>query len=111
MAYQFNPVLVIEALDSQFHFGPADKAIPKIIELSMKYQKQEDFDPNSAPADLTEAMEELFIEGVVDWDIEADGQKVPCSVENRKMFPSTDKIVVAMAYWQKRNELEEKKEK
>ena len=111
MAYNFKPTLEVEALDSVFIFGPADKAIPKIIQLSIKYQGQEDFNPNEAPADLTEAMCEMFVEAVVDWNIVADDEKVPCTKENKEMFPTTDKIVVAMAYWQQRNTIEEKKEK
>lgn len=52
------------------------------------------------PPEVTEALADMFVEGVVDWEgVEAeDGKPLHCSAANRRSIPFADKVLVAAHY-------------
>jgi len=52
------------------------------------------------PAEATETLADMFVEGVVDWEgVEAeDGKPLHCSAANRRGIPFADKVLVAAQY-------------
>jgi hypothetical protein len=112
MAYKIRLTLDVEALDAVYTFGCADKALSRVIELSAKYQGDENFNDTDMPADFCVALCELFIEGCIGWkNVMIDEEtELEYSEDNKKNFPTDAKIAVAMAYFAKKLEVEEKKE-
>lgn len=107
--YKLRLKIEVEALDAKFYFGAADKAVCKIIQLVQG--KSGMLETGNVPDDLSEALCELFIEGVVEWNgvVGEDGVELECTKENKKSFPPEDKLVVASQYWEAKQKLEEKK--
>ena len=99
--------VIIESDGATWTFRPPDKAMSR---LAARAGGIGEFDTDSPPEEIIEVMPDMFVEGVVAWEVEdMDGNPLECNEENRRDIPTTMKLRVVTAYLLKIQEIELKK--
>lgn len=115
MPYILTPRPRVEALGAVWIFGDVDEPMRGLVREAARLQAAgfdlSDLSASAPPAELLDPLVDLFREGVVAWEgvLDEEGNVIECTPEARAAVPLQDKLIVALAYLQRDNELQEKK--
>ena len=110
MAYRPILTVDVEHEDAIFTFKSPDAAMSKLMAITQRCladgMSEADVDLRP-PADLLEALSDIFVEGVIGWTgVEGESKPIECNGGTKRVIPFADKVVIAQGYIANYAELE-----
>lgn len=105
MAHVVRMQVAIEVDGARYVFRFVDEIFTRMFDLARRLG--DEFEESQECLDL---MCDMFVRCVIGWEgvVDEEGAPIPCNEENRRGFPTEEKLQICSAYWQRRIEIEEK---